>query len=159
QEAEASGTITAANIGQTQNVRPEFTSTIVPLPRTIYDANEFPYDIQPNGSIAHGRWSNYGSFHAGASVLEVNGVPVRGAVQARLEAGTRQLAVSQQLAGLDITRKVYVPRSGYFTRYLEIFDNRTAAPITVDATVKHRYYNRDIQTTSSGRDGLQATDT
>ena len=151
QEAEASGTITAANIGHTQEVRPEFKSTIVPLPRTFYDASQFPYDVQPNGSIAHGRWANYGAFNAGASVLEVNGVPFGGAAQAKLEAGTRQVAVTQQvLAGLDVTRKVYVPRDGYFARYLEIFENRTASPVTVDAKVTHRYYDRALQATSSG---------
>ena len=82
----------------------------MPLPRTIYDANQFPYDVQPDGSIAHGRWAYYGAFNAGASLLEVNGLPFPGAAQAKLEAGTRQLAVTQQLAGLDVTRKVYVPQ-------------------------------------------------
>ena len=158
QEAEATGTVTAANISQTQQVRPELTSTIVPLPRTIYDANQFPYDVQPNGSIAHGRWAYYGAFNAGAAVLELNGVPFTGASQARLEAGTRQLAVTQQVAGLEVTRKVYVPRSGYFARYLEILDNRTGAPVTVEAKVTHRYYNRALVATSSGDAAVQATD-
>jgi hypothetical protein len=159
QEAEAAGSITPANIAQTQEVRPEFKSTLVPLPRTLYDANNFPFDIQANGSVDRGRYYYYGSFNGGASILEVNGTAFTGGAQAKLEAGTRQLAITQQqIAGLDVTRKVFVPREGYFARYLEVFDNRTSSPITVNAKVTHKYYNRSVISTSSGDASVQNTD-
>jgi hypothetical protein len=109
QEAEASGTIDAS-IGQTQEVRPEFKSTVVPLPRTIYDANQFPYDVQPNGSIAHGRWAYYGAFNAGASVLEVNGCPSRAPPRPSWRRA-RASSPSRSSSPAWTSRKVYVPQA------------------------------------------------
>ena len=51
------------------------------------------------------------------------------------ELGREIVARQQSLAGLNVTRKVFLPRTGYFARYLEIVSNPTAAPITVAVRV------------------------
>jgi hypothetical protein len=64
----------------------------------------------------------------------VNGQAFTGDASALLEAGKRQFAITQDttMAGLGHPQDL---RAGgaYFARYLEIFENPTAAPITVDA--------------------------
>src|SRR5207245_10522368 len=68
----------------------------------------------------------------------------------------RQVVVQEQNSlGLNITRKVYVPQYGYFTRYLEILNNPTSAPINVDLQVTDNVGTRqselpEIVMTSSG---------
>jgi hypothetical protein len=55
------------------------------------------------------------------------------------------------LAGLAVTRKVFVPRS-HFARYLEVLTNPTAAPITVDVRIRN-----NISTSSQIAPTLVAT--
>jgi hypothetical protein len=160
EEVSASGAIDAANNGQTQLVRIEFKSSLVPLPWNLYDANRFGYDVQQDASTKSGLFG-FGfavPFVGGASKLELNGEAFGGAAQARLEAGQRQLAITQitPVQGLEVTRKVFVPQNGYFARYLEVFDNKSAAPITVNAKVSHRYRSSSPIVTSSGDAALQA---
>src|SRR5262249_31479356 len=52
----------------------------------------------------------------------------------------RQIVITQLgLAGLDVTRKIYVPNDGYFSRYLELFKNSTGSPITVDVKLTSNF--------------------
>ena len=44
------------------------------------------------------------------------------------------------VAGLNVTRKVFVPTTGYFARYLELLSNPTAQDIAVDVAVESRLY-------------------
>jgi hypothetical protein len=57
-----------------------------------------------------------------------------------LELGLRQIVTRQQIAGLDVTRKVFAPPSGYFARFLEKLRNPTPDPITVDVLVTSSIY-------------------
>ena len=57
------------------------------------------------------------------------------------------------LANLDVTRKIYVPSTGYFARYMEILTNSGTAPVTVDAQIFSNLGSDSstrIITTSSG---------
>ena len=161
--AHAETTVTAD--GQEATVNLQLADNRVALPSDLRDANDFLFDIQQNGSIGAG-WrarssSSYGVYQSGAAQLEINGQNFSGDVGAFLEAGRRQFAITQptSIAGLNVTRKVFVPRGGYFARYLEILENPSAAAITVGVKLKSRYRssNNFVAATSSGDTDLQAT--
>ncbi len=107
----------------------------IALPADLFDANRFIFDVQQDGSLQSG--SN--AFSNGAAKLLINGQAFTGDTSARLQAGRRQFAVSQDTSifGLDVTRKIYVPRGAYFARYIEVLDNPTNADITVDVMLTH----------------------
>ena len=42
--------------------------------------------------------------------------------------------------GLNVTRKVFVPTTGYFARFVESFSNPTGEPITVDVSIASKLY-------------------
>jgi hypothetical protein len=120
----------------------------VALPVSPYDANGFLYDVERDGSSRRGHHSSFsgeGGAEAGSFLLDlvVGGATTRftgagGARSGSAELGGRQYVVRQQnLSGLNVTRKVYVPREGYFARHLEVITNPTAAPITADVRVVH----------------------
>lgn len=127
----------------------------IALPANLLDANRFTFDVQKNGSISTGT----GAF-AGALKLSVNGEVFNGDTSALLEAGKRQFAIStpQTIAGLTVTRKVYVPKGAYFARYLEIFENPSNAPITVNARLQTSYPSAQLITSSSQGATLSAQD-
>jgi hypothetical protein len=128
----------------------------IPLPATLYDANNFSFDVQRNGSLNAGTFA----FNSGAAVLEVNGEAFTGDSSAFLEAGRRQFAVrqAQPIAGLNVTRKIFVPVGGYFARYLEILENPGTSQITASVRLRNRYYRQIAATeTSSGDTTLSAT--
>ena len=121
----------------------------------LYDASNFAYFIRNDGSIRDGT----GQFFAGDSasnrggfLLDVvaGGTPTRFLGEADpVEEGGRELVYRQSgLAGLDVTRKVFVPQTGYFARYLEVLSNPTADPITVDLRLSTHF--RFIQKVQNG---------
>ena len=139
----------------------------ITLPRTLLDASAFTFDVQPNGSIGNGTQSTFlgsGGVQGGAVLdLVVGGAATRflGNTVGSIEDQGREIAVRQQdVVGLDVTRKIFVPKEGYFARYLETISNPTAAPITLDVRVTS--YVRggaiNIITTSSGDAVLDSTD-
>ena len=108
---------------------------------TLYDASDFNFDLSSDGSIASGNTQFFGGDFAtsrGGVLLDITpvstGVPVHftGSSNATTDQGGRQLAIQQSnLAGLNVTRKIYVPRTGYFARYVEFLKNPGTSPITV----------------------------
>ncbi|HEY6871526.1 MAG TPA: carboxypeptidase regulatory-like domain-containing protein [Geobacteraceae bacterium] len=124
-------------------------------PRTLLDGNLYHYDIQTDGTLASGEQSifrqSYTSGLKGAASLEVVSggtvVSFGGDAIGTQEDQARELVLRQQgLAGLNVTRKVFVPLEGYFARYLEILTNPGSAPVTVDLRVKTSF--------SPGADGV-----
>src|SRR5207237_209106 len=110
-------------------------------PVTRWDANNFTFDFQKNGSVLHGTNNVFAGNQAGTSgggmVLDViaDGIASRftGASFGTVEDKSREVAVHQDnVGGLSITRKMFVPTGGYFVRYLELLTNPTSAPATVD---------------------------
>jgi len=140
------------------------------LPVNFYDANDFFFNLQGDGSILDGTNSLFeGDFgtNRGGLLLDVvsGGSPNRftGASIGTTEESGREVALRQtDLAGLDVTRKVFVPRTGYFARYLEILSNPTAGPITVDVHLLSnlRQFNGPprVVATSSGDTTLDVSD-
>jgi Carboxypeptidase regulatory-like domain len=130
----------------------------IALPATLKDANRFPYDVQQDGKLATGMVSDVNAFK-NASLLEINGVAFTGDTSAVLEATKRQFAITQPtlIQGLKVTRKVFVPKGGYFARYLEVFENASASPITVDAKLTHGLPASTVLLSSSSGDAALTT--
>jgi hypothetical protein len=134
----------------------------IALPAELRDANDFQFDVQRPGQIAGGSQSNQNVFAGnGGAQLEINGLAYTGDTSALLEAGRRQFAISQPtpIAGLNVTRKVFVPLGAYFARYLEILQNNTNAPITVSVRVRNNFSTtNNVYASSSGDTTLDVTD-
>ena len=132
---EGSGSITSD--GETKTVDVLLIANAIALPVTRHDANNFAFDVQLDGAIGTGTASafvgNVASHGAALLDLVVGGTTNRftGGI-AQTEGFGREISVRQNLAGLSVTRKVFVPLDGYFTRYVEIVTNPTSAPVTLD---------------------------
>jgi hypothetical protein len=162
--------------GQTVTVDIQLISNAITLPVTRRDANAFSFDFYPNGSIQNGLngiYSGDASGNSGSYFLDIiaNGTANRftGGTIGTVEDSNREIAVREQnLAGLDVMRKMFVPTNGYFVRYLEILSNPTAEPITVDVRLESNLYYRDswwtgttvttVTGTSSGDATLDVSD-
>lgn len=115
----------------------------ITLPVNLWDANNFFFNVQPNGSILDGTNSffrgDFGTNQGGMLLDLVSGGTAdrfEGASIGSTEEGGREIAVRQPgVAGLDVTRKVFVPRTGYFARYLEVLSNSSPDPVTVNVQV------------------------
>ena len=155
---EAAGTLDTH--GTTVTVDIVLTSNAITPPVQRFDANNYRFDVQRNGATLTG--SN--AFRsAGGAVLDVvsAGVAQRfnGESIATVEDGGREIAVRElNLHGLNVTRKIAVPRAGYFARYLEILTNPTAQPITVDVRVSSNLQHTLLLNTSSGNSVIELTD-
>ncbi len=138
------------------------------LPVNRWDGNNLYYDVQSNGSIgtgSHGVFGyNWESVNGAFKLVLVSGgseVGFTGSNIGSVSQGGRAFTVKQNgLAGLDVTRKVFVPGDGYFARFVELLSNPTASPVTVDVRVVS---NRRVEwwtgqprivSTSSGDDTL-----
>ena len=139
---EATGTIQQDGAAPTVDILLQ--NNLIDLPLTKWDANDFVFDVQTDGSILHGTRDVFTSLYAGATVggLQLDVMTVgtatrfTGASIATVEDQNREIAIQQDnLAGLRVTRKVFVPSTGYFARYLEILTNPSEASITADVRV------------------------
>lgn len=99
------------------------------FPVDLTGASGFPYFAWADGSIETvtgpcavfcGSWAKIGS-------AWFNGVAVGSLSQSGREVSIGPVATS----GLSVTRRVFVPPSGAFVRYLDVIQNPTAAPIAV----------------------------
>ncbi|MBP6530610.1 MAG: hypothetical protein KA260_10850 [Burkholderiales bacterium] len=155
----ADDVFTIAEDGQEVTVNLNLEDNRIALPAVLKDANRFPFDIQPTGEIAAGLTSIANAF-ANAGRLEINGVAFTGDTSALLEAQKRQFAITQPtaLAGLAVTRKVFVPYGAYFARYLEVLENKSSSPVTVDVTLKHGLPASSSVHSSSSGDAMFAAD-
>ncbi len=144
-----------------------------------YDANNHFYPVQsPGGGIVRG---TVGLFRTGDDA-ERGGLQLEigqsGAFRrfigtdSFLEDGREVVLEGADPTGLTIRRKVFVPPDAYFARYLEVLENPTAEPISIDLRVDSFYAfvlnNRNgfrfddpavVATTSSGNNRLRINDT
>ena len=159
---EASGTITQD--GQIVAVTIRMASGVVTLPAALVDANNFQFGVQANGSVT-GTNNAFSTGRFGALLDIVSrGVATRfsGSATAQVEQNRRQFVVQQTgIAGLTVTRKIFVPADGYFSRYLEMLSNTTASPIAVDVRVTSTMRAPNAQRaidTSSGDNTVSVAD-
>jgi len=135
---ETSGQVVADGVEVTANI--SLTNDAIPLPVDRYDVNEYWYHVDTDGRVSASTLDAFGPYWdtaAGGSRLQIiangAGIPFTGSSVGTTEQEQREIVIRQQgLAGLNVTRKVFVPRDGYFARYLELLTNPTGAPITVD---------------------------
>jgi protocatechuate 3,4-dioxygenase beta subunit len=146
--------------GSTVTANVNLVSNAISLPTYRYDANNFTHNISNAGTNNYG---TYAVFSAGAAYnLDVisGGAETRftGSSFGTIEEGGREVAIRQQnVGGVNVTRKIYVPRDGYFVRYLEMLNNPSSSPVTVSLRVQNNlggcYYYCTYQqlfSTSSG---------
>jgi len=139
--AETTATMTAS--GQTQTVNLQLAYDPVAFPTNLYDGNAFLNDIYGDGSLHNGRNSVFynGGIGFGAMVLSVNSQNFTGASNGVAEDQGREVSTTQTgLSGLNVNRKIYVPKDGYFTRYLDIFTNPGTDPVTVSLGLTTNFY-------------------
>ncbi len=144
----ADADVSLSTDGEEPSIKLVLADNRISLPANLWDANDFLYDIQSGGDVGGGwrhqvDWwsSNYPVYNSGAAKLSINGQAFTGDSSALLEVGRRQFAIAQPtpIAGLNVTRKVYVPRGGYFARYLDVLENTGTSPVTVSVALDTRY--------------------
>ncbi len=146
----ATGTITTDGDIEIANI--QLVSNVVQLTQTLTDANGFKYDIQKDGTIGSGTEYYYGlgSFWCTCGNQNYNNAFHLALFQNGEErdfsgnststgvtsiAG-QQISIEQDdIDGLNVVRHVYVPKTGYFARYIESLTNPSNEPITVDLQV------------------------
>jgi hypothetical protein len=162
QVGSASGTIATNGQSVTENI--QMTASLVSqFPVDLTDTNNFVYDVEYDGSLSFG--TNYA--YDGAEVLTVNNSAQTGGAFggdddfAIYDLNNRGVNIQQTgLAGLTVTRKVYVPSTGYFARYLEELTNPTSSPVTVNVQLHTEfgyYYESALIANSNGTTSIDPT--
>jgi hypothetical protein len=115
-------------------------SSAVTFPYTLQDGNSLSWYLQADGSVSGGQVVWVGGERAARLTLVENGTPrpfTGSGNSAASEEDKREVVIRQAgLAGLAVTRKVFVPTTGYFIRYLEILENPGSEPVTVDVALE-----------------------
>lgn len=144
----ADATFTIENDGELIELNLSLIDNSIALPTNLFDVNRFQYDIQPSGEVLNG--SN--AYMPENMALKINGEKFVGKTSARLQAGNRQLLIEQDtpLSGLNVSRKVYVPRGGYFVRYIDVLENPENTDVIVDVSLDFKYNVGEYLQTSDG---------
>jgi hypothetical protein len=138
-------------------------NNVVTMPQDFYDANGFLFDINGDGSIGSGTNNIFAAAAPdnAAMRLEIvnNGIALPflngdGSI-GRISTNGLEIEVDDVMpSGLFITRRIFTPRSGYFSRYLEVLENPTDQEITVDVRIKSHHRasssNSRVVNTSDG---------
>ena len=170
--AEGSGEI--LQDGATTTIDILLQNNLIDLPVTRWDANNFIFDLQKDGSVLHGTNDLFAGLYGGKTWGGMRLDVIAGGTATRFTGGdfgtvedqNREVAIHQDnVGGLSVTRKVFVPASGYFARYLETLTNPADVPVTVDVRVSsHILRNNgsdlapEVFATSSGDDLLDVAD-
>jgi hypothetical protein len=110
----------------------------VPLPLGLDGADGFAYDVGCQGDIVTGGTldGRLARSYQSAYSLRIDGTPFPCAPAAAPEDNLRELALGPvSLAGLQVTRKAFVPPSGRFVRLLEILSNPGESDVTVTVEI------------------------
>ncbi len=165
---EASGTLAQHNQAITLDIL--LAANAVSLPTSLNDVQSSSYSIGTDGGLVNGTGQLF-AYGGTRLTLTVNGstAAFAGASFGTREENGREIAVRQDnLLGLNVTRKVFVPSTGYFARYLEVLQNPGSSPLTVDLQLASRLYGRYnqfgfentffVSKTSSGDNALSVAD-
>jgi hypothetical protein len=136
--ADATGRIVSH--GQVLSLDLDLLPNAIQVPATLADGNGLAWTVQPDGSV---RGPGPFTSQAGGPRLSLSqGQQVStfvGRGEAGLEEteeGKREIVLHQDgLRGLKVTRKVFVPRGGYFIRYLEVLENAGDSAVEVDVSL------------------------
>jgi hypothetical protein len=108
----------------------------------------FRYDVNGDATLASGgtTFPRLSSAYRSADSLQVNGLGFPSFDAAPVDPIRRQVTFGPaSVAGLLVTRKMFVPAAGGFARYLEIVSNPTTAPIMTTLAI-NGYYGSGLQT-------------
>ena len=108
------------------------------LAATLTGADGFRYVVECAGNLSGGGISDGNEAYGTASnaSLAGRGFPSWPCLPAAAAQGGRELEIGpRDVVGIRMTRKVYVPPSGGFARYLEILTNPGDAPVTLPVSV------------------------
>ena len=117
----------------------------ITLPKYLYDADNYLWDIRGDGSITNGTNDAYDGGHDydGFAYFS-NGLLV----------GGREVIIGPAIiSGLEITRRIYVPNNFAYARFLEVIHNPGATPIDITVPIRTDLgsdYETVIVNTSSG---------
>jgi hypothetical protein len=106
----------------------------VGLPYSFHDGAGMQWDIQPDGTIGPG---NADVFDSGARLMvgpNVQYTPP--APQAQFDAANNEITLpAQSIAGLNVSRRISVNTKSNWLRFVEVLENRGAAPVKVPVHV------------------------
>jgi len=106
--------------------------------RTLAGTDGFRYDAGCGGELRNGGTidNTLRDAYRSAYAVRVNGASQTNSNAAFFDSANRQITYEQhQVSGVIAARKLFVPASGGFARYLDTFTNTTAAPVTVEVLV------------------------
>ncbi len=154
----ATGTLTGD--GSTFTTDIQLSSATVPAGLNLLDANGQVYQISARGALTTSTYFDFNEFggdgtHVDGMALSLvqNGTetPFAGYPYGTLDLAGQQFSVSQSnVDGLNITRKVYVPNTAYFARYIEQLTNPTTSDIKVDVKLTSYLHQVVIVTSPNG---------
>lgn len=141
--AEATGQMTASNGTTTLDIQMPYDP--VQFPKYMYDGNGSKYDIGKDGALEDGENYVFEQYYSGRAAMVLTLTPQQGSA-VRFDGPTANSGISEDsgrevvtkqdgLAGFNVTRKIYVPKDGYFARYLDIVTNPGTEDITVDVSM------------------------
>ncbi len=159
---EATGTLSTDGQSLTLDIVLQTSAVNLPLSTPLRDAFGTNYFVQRDGGFT-------GPAGLATSLprlsIVVNGAETAftGTTIGQYEDARREIAVRQDnVAGANVTRKVYVPAAGYFARVIDVVSNPTVDPITLDLklTANPRGASSALQTpfTSSGDSAVDVGD-
>jgi hypothetical protein len=167
----ATSAITANGVNVTVNI--QIISSSVTLPITLTDADGFGYSIAGNGDYGTtgSLVGTYKSpfYDAGSLTLTVGGASAEfgtgGFPTTALQSlNGQQVEINQSsLEGLNVTRKIYVPLTGYFARRLDVLENPTSSPISVSVNIgkqgieRYTSFYPEVINTSNGNTTVDNT--
>ena len=131
------------------------TGNAITLPVTLTDADGFSYSINGGGTYSGGSVINGISQFGGSQPLLIgaNGQSQffgnQNGVSAIQSLNGQQIELTSLTSGLSVTRKIYVPNTGYFARRLDVIQNPTASPVTVNVAIGH-FGNWDRESKNRG---------
>ena len=101
---------------------------------TLYDEKNYPYDIDEKyGYLSNGYSDSYDYMY----YLSINGIDYSyGPATYTTELDGRQIVLGvTNIGGLNVQRKIFVPATENWARYLEIIHNPTGSPITANVRI------------------------
>jgi hypothetical protein len=110
--------------------------TAVLLPDILQGSDTSKYDVQCDGDLLDGGYGPANDAYDGAYHVSVNGVQFPCVSSGIPQLSGREVDLGPQtLAGLQVTRHIYVPAEGGYARYLETLTNPTTTAVVVPVTV------------------------
>ncbi|MBT4935184.1 hypothetical protein HON15_00250 [Candidatus Woesearchaeota archaeon] len=123
---------------------------------SLFDNHSFTYDIQDGCDIADGQSDVFD----GGLKLYINNTEYTGTRSTTEDDGREAFCNGQTRSLLNISRKVYVPKTANWSRYLDVLHNPTAGTVCVDVNISSNMGSdgSDFMNTSDNNKSWELTD-